>query len=119
MLEILDRIATGVGDEVDIEKLERLGKLVMKSSLCGLGRAAPNPILSTLSHFRDEYLAHVRDRVCPTGSCPMKPERPETEKEAPFEPPPRGSEGSLFDGRSGERQPAGSEVSSGEEAEGR
>ncbi len=69
MLEILNRITSGQGAVEDIEKLERLARLVRKSSLCGLGRAAPNPILSTLTHFRDEYLAHVVDKRCPARRC--------------------------------------------------
>jgi NADH-quinone oxidoreductase subunit F len=69
MLEILERITTGKGEMADIEKLERLAKLVKRSSLCGLGRAAPNPVLSTLTHFRDEYLAHVVERRCPARKC--------------------------------------------------
>ncbi len=69
MLEILERITGGSGTLEDIEKLERLALLVKKSSLCGLGRAAPNPILSTLTHFRDEYLAHVTEKRCPAKRC--------------------------------------------------
>jgi len=69
MMEILERITTGKADESDLDKLERLAKLVRRSSLCGLGRAAPNPTLSTLTHFRDEYLAHVRDKRCPAKKC--------------------------------------------------
>lgn len=69
MMEILERITTGKADETDLEKLERLAKLVRKASLCGLGRAAPNPVLSTLTHFREEYLAHVRDKRCPAKKC--------------------------------------------------
>ncbi|GAB6186565.1 NADH-quinone oxidoreductase subunit NuoF [Thermopirellula anaerolimosa] len=69
MMEILDRITNGKADESDLDKLERLAKLVRRSSLCGLGRAAPNPVLSTLTHFRDEYLAHVRDKRCPAKKC--------------------------------------------------
>ncbi len=84
MLEILDRITTGQGEEADLDKLERLGRLVMRSSLCGLGRAASNPILSTLSHFKDEYVAHVRERRCPAGRCametPKEMEEPSLEK---------------------------------------
>jgi NADH:ubiquinone oxidoreductase subunit F (NADH-binding)/(2Fe-2S) ferredoxin len=71
MLEILNRIAGGEGQPEDIAKLERLAKLIHKASLCGLGRAAPNPILSTLKHFRAEYEMHVREKRCPTGRCPM------------------------------------------------
>ena len=69
MLEILERITTGKGTPGDIDKLERLARLVKKASLCGLGRAAPNPVLSTLTHFRDEYLAHVIDKRCPAKKC--------------------------------------------------
>jgi NADH-quinone oxidoreductase subunit F len=69
MLEILERITSGQAALDDIARLERLARLVKKSSLCGLGRAAPNPVLSTLTHFRDEYLAHVTDRRCPARKC--------------------------------------------------
>jgi len=69
MLEILERITSGKGKLEDLDLLERLAKLVKQSSLCGLGRAAPNPVLSTLTHFRDEYLAHVQDERCPAKKC--------------------------------------------------
>jgi NADH:ubiquinone oxidoreductase subunit F (NADH-binding)/(2Fe-2S) ferredoxin/NAD-dependent dihydropyrimidine dehydrogenase PreA subunit len=69
MLEILERITRGEGTMADLDKLERLAKLVKKSSLCGLGRAAPNPVLSTMTHFREEYLAHVQERRCPAKKC--------------------------------------------------
>jgi NADH-quinone oxidoreductase subunit F len=69
MLEILERITNGQGSLEDLEKLERLAKLVKKSSLCGLGRAAPNPVLSTLTHFRDEFIAHVTEQRCPAKKC--------------------------------------------------
>ena len=69
MLEILDRITAGTGTLEDIGKLERLARLIRKSSLCGLGRAAPNPVLSTLQHYRDEYLAHVTEKRCPARKC--------------------------------------------------
>ena len=69
MLEILERITTGKGTLEDLDRLERLAKLVKKASLCGLGRAAPNPVLSTLTHYRDEYLAHVVDKRCPARKC--------------------------------------------------
>jgi len=72
MLEILTRICNGEGKSDDLDKLERLGKLIKKASLCGLGRAAPNPVLSTLKHFRHEYEAHVNEKRCPVGKCPMK-----------------------------------------------
>jgi NADH:ubiquinone oxidoreductase subunit F (NADH-binding)/(2Fe-2S) ferredoxin/Pyruvate/2-oxoacid:ferredoxin oxidoreductase delta subunit len=69
MLEILEHITRGEADEHDIENLERLATLVRKSSLCGLGRAAPNPVLSTLRYFREEYDAHVKDHKCPAKKC--------------------------------------------------
>ncbi len=68
MLEILDRIATGEGRAADIERLETLGHMIKRSSLCGLGQTAPNPVLSTLRYFRDEYEAHIEGR-CPAGRC--------------------------------------------------
>ncbi|NLA84047.1 MAG: NADH-quinone oxidoreductase subunit NuoF [Clostridiales bacterium] len=69
MLEILDRITKGQGEEGDIEKLETLGKNIKASALCGLGQTAPNPILSTIRYFREEYEAHIRDKKCPAGVC--------------------------------------------------
>jgi len=69
MLEILERITEGKGEPADLEKLERLADLVKKSSLCGLGRAAPNPVLSTLKYFRHEYEAHVLEKKCPAHKC--------------------------------------------------
>ncbi len=69
MLEILERITSGQGTLEDIRKLERLSKLLCKASLCGLGRVAANPVLSTLRHFRDEYLAHVEKKRCPAKTC--------------------------------------------------
>ncbi len=69
MLEILDRIVSGRGEDGDIDKLLRLGDTVKRSSLCGLGQSAPNPVLSTIKHFRDEYEAHVLHKRCPAGVC--------------------------------------------------
>ena len=69
MLEILERITEGKGEASDLERLERLAALAQKASLCGLGRAAPNPVLSTLRRFRDEYAAHVEDKTCPAHKC--------------------------------------------------
>ncbi len=69
MLEILERITEGKGEEGDIEKLELLAKNIKASALCGLGQTAPNPILSTLKYFRHEYEAHVYDKKCPSGVC--------------------------------------------------
>ena len=70
MLEIVDRICTGQGEEGDIEKLEELGRIIRRTSLCGLGQTAPNPVLSTIRHFRAEYEAHIREKRCPAGVCP-------------------------------------------------
>jgi NADP-reducing hydrogenase subunit HndC len=67
--EILDRITIGQGREEDLEKLETLARRIKDTALCGLGQTMPNPILSTLRVFRDEYLAHVRDKKCPAGVC--------------------------------------------------
>ena len=69
MLEILQKICDGNGEEEDLEKLEKLALNIKKSSLCGLGQTAPNPVLSTLKYFREEYLAHIRDKKCPAGEC--------------------------------------------------
>jgi NADH-quinone oxidoreductase subunit F len=69
MLALLDDIIEGRGTEETLETLEDLARMVQKGSLCGLGKSAPNPVLSTLRHFRDEYLAHVRYKYCPTGKC--------------------------------------------------
>lgn len=69
MLEILERITEGRGREEDIDLLQELGHGIKETSLCGLGQSAPNPVLSTLRYFEDEYIAHVRDKVCPAGVC--------------------------------------------------
>ena len=69
MLALLDDIIEGRADESTLDLLETLGRTVAKGSLCGLGKTAPSPVLSTLRYFRDEYLAHVRDKRCPTGCC--------------------------------------------------
>jgi len=69
MLEILEKITSGEGEEEDLEKLEELGKTIIDTSLCGLGQTAPNPVLSTLRYFRDEYEAHVREKRCPAKVC--------------------------------------------------
>ena len=69
MLEILEKITNGTGTLEDIDRLEKLCLNVKQSALCGLGQTAPNPILSTLRYFRDEYIAHVVDKKCPAGVC--------------------------------------------------
>ena len=68
MLEILDRLCAGGGRKDDIDKLESLAREVQAGSLCGLGKTAPNPVLTTLRYFRDEYEAHLHRR-CPAGRC--------------------------------------------------
>jgi len=69
MFDILDRITRGKGQIEDLEKLERLAQVIKDSSLCGLGQFAPNPVISTLKNFRDEFLAHILDKSCPAGVC--------------------------------------------------
>ena len=69
MLEILEKIVAGNGTVEDLDLLEELGTMIKSTSLCGLGKTAPSPVLSTLKYFRDEYLAHVVDKKCPTGTC--------------------------------------------------
>ncbi len=69
MLQILERITSGSGTMEDLDELERLGKLVEKTSLCGLGQGAPLPVLSTLKYFRQEYEEHVNDKYCSAGVC--------------------------------------------------
>ena len=69
MLEVLNRICQGEGREGDIELLQELGGMVKNFSLCGLGTSAPNPVLTTIKYFRDEYEAHIRDKKCPAGIC--------------------------------------------------
>ena len=69
LLEILDKITHGEGEMEDIDRLEELAAFIKSSSLCALGQSAPNPVLSTLRYFRDEYVAHVRDKKCPAGVC--------------------------------------------------
>ncbi len=70
MLEILERICSGKGEEADVERLIHLGESIKESSLCGLGQTAPNPVLSTIRHFGHEYVEHIRDRHCRAGVCP-------------------------------------------------
>ncbi|MGM9940361.1 MAG: NADH-ubiquinone oxidoreductase-F iron-sulfur binding region domain-containing protein [Bulleidia sp.] len=69
MLEILERITEGEGTMEDLDRLERLANTIRDGALCALGQTAPNPVLSTLKNFRDEYIAHVVDKKCPAGSC--------------------------------------------------
>jgi NADH:ubiquinone oxidoreductase subunit F (NADH-binding)/NAD-dependent dihydropyrimidine dehydrogenase PreA subunit len=69
MLEILEKITAGKAVMEDLDKLERLATLCQQASLCGLGRAAPNPVLSSLKHFRDEYIEHITNKRCPARKC--------------------------------------------------
>ena len=69
MLEILEKVTEGNGETEDLEKLERLAKTIQKASVCGLGQTAPNPVLSTMKYFRDEYITHIRDKKCPAKEC--------------------------------------------------
>jgi len=69
MLEILNRICEGKGQEGDIELLENLGSQIIAGSLCGLGQSAPNPVLTTIRYFREEYEAHIYDKKCPAHQC--------------------------------------------------
>ena len=69
LLEILDRITEGKGQMEDLDRMEELCYYIKENSLCGLGQTAPNPVLSTLNYFRDEYVAHVVDHKCPAGAC--------------------------------------------------
>ena len=69
MLEMLEKICDGNGTEETLDELERLANTIKDTALCGLGQTAPNPILSTLRYFKDEYLAHVINKKCPAGTC--------------------------------------------------
>ncbi len=69
MLEILKKITSGNGEMEDLDKLEELGNYIKSASLCGLGQTAPNPVLSTLRYFREEYEAHIKEKRCPAGVC--------------------------------------------------
>jgi len=69
MYTILDYITRGLGREGDIELLIELGESIKAGSMCGLGQTAPNPVLSTIKYFRDEYEAHIKDKTCPAGVC--------------------------------------------------
>ncbi|MBE6529685.1 MAG: NADH-quinone oxidoreductase subunit NuoF [Ruminococcaceae bacterium] len=69
LLEILDKIISGNGEMEDLDRLEELATYIKSASLCGLGQTAPNPVLSTMRYFRDEYIAHIVDKKCPAGVC--------------------------------------------------
>ena len=69
MLDIMNKITHGQGTREDLDKLSQLGETIKEASLCGLGQSSPNPVLSTIRYFRDEYLAHIDDKRCPAGVC--------------------------------------------------
>lgn len=69
MYEMLEKITSGEGKVEDIDLLLSLGQSIMDSSLCGLGQSAPQPVVSTIRYFRDEYEAHIKDKVCPAKVC--------------------------------------------------
>ena len=69
LYELLDRICAGNGEESDLDRLRNLGEVIKDTSLCGLGQSSPNPVLSTLDNFMDEYQSHVVDKKCPAGVC--------------------------------------------------
>lgn len=69
MLHLLKKITEGKGTEEDLETLEQLAHEVKETSLCGLGKTAPNPVLTTLRYFRDEYEAHIKEKRCPAHVC--------------------------------------------------
>lgn len=69
LLELLEKITSGNGTEEDLDKLQELSHVIKDTSLCGLGQTAPNPVLSTMHNFWDEYVSHVRDKKCPSGKC--------------------------------------------------
>ena len=69
LLEILGRICKGQGKQGDIELLEELGEAIRDASQCGLGQSLPNPVLSSLEHFKDEYKVHIDEKRCPAGVC--------------------------------------------------
>jgi NADH:ubiquinone oxidoreductase subunit F (NADH-binding) len=67
--ELLKDITSGKGTMEHIAELKRISQVIKDTALCGLGQSAPNPVLSTLAHFEDEYIAHVKDKTCPAGKC--------------------------------------------------
>ena len=69
LLQFLEKITSGDGEPEDLDKIEELANHMKSSSLCALGQSAPNPVLSTINYFRDEYIAHIKDKHCPAGVC--------------------------------------------------
>ena len=74
MYTLLSKICDGTASMDDLELLEDLCSTVKEASLCGLGQTAPNPVLSTLKYFRNEYIEHIAHKRCPAGVCTMKPQ---------------------------------------------
>jgi len=83
MHDILLKITRGEAEPSDLELLEQLSRLLQETSLCGLGQTAPNPVVSTLRYFRDEYVAHIVDKRCPAGVCTMAAVPAGAEQRAP------------------------------------
>ena len=69
LYDLLTKISKGNGELADLDRLKEIGEAMKKAALCGLGQTAPNPILSSMKYFRDEYLAHINDKNCPAGKC--------------------------------------------------
>jgi len=69
LMEMINKVTEGKAEMEDLDKIEELCNHIKENSLCGLGQTAPNPVLSTMRYFRDEYVAHVRDKKCPAGVC--------------------------------------------------
>ena len=80
MLELLEKISSGNGKMSDLDQLEKLAETIRMTSLCGLGQSAPNPVLSTIQWFRDEYEDHIRNHKCAANVCKMKPHDLEVKK---------------------------------------
>jgi len=72
LYEMLDKLSTGKGSEADLEKIGTLGALMRDTALCGLGQGAPNPVVSLLKKFAQEFVAHAKTKVCAKKVCPMK-----------------------------------------------
>ena len=74
MLNILERIGSGKGSDEDLELLKELGETLKDACLCALGSGAPIPVLSSIKYFKEEFLAHIREKRCPAGICPVSRE---------------------------------------------
>ena len=82
MLSLLEKITSGQGEEGDIERLEELGDTIKQTSLCNLGQSSPNPVLSTIRWFRNEYESHIRDKKCLCNVCTISSPVKEVKKHA-------------------------------------